>query len=161
MTSAAHTPPRKVVINACFGGFGVSAQGMEAYIARKGKPAFFYLEDRASAEKPGDRDYVRKSAEDAQREKVLLGPAALTEDIGERVSHETMWPNGQKHPAYIDDSDIARDDPDLVAVVEELGDEASDSLANLQVVEIPADAAWEIAEYDGYEHVAEVHRTWL
>ena len=158
MTAA--TGLRKVVINACFGGFGVSAQGMEAYLARKGKPAFFYLEDRASAEKPGERDYVRVTAEQGQREKVLSGPYALTEDLGERVSHQTVWPGGHKHPAMVLDYDIERDDPDLVAVVEELGAVASDSLAALEVVEIPTDAAWEIAEYDGNEHVAEVHRTW-
>lgn len=158
MTAA--TASRKVVINVCFGGFGVSAQGMEAYLARKGKPAFFYLEDPASAEKPSERDYVRVTAEQGQREKVFSGPYALMEDLGERVPHETLWPGGRKHPAMVLDDDIERDDPDLAAVVEELGPKASDDLAALEVVEIPADAAWEIAEYDGNEHVAEVHRTW-
>ena len=53
-----------------------------------------------------------------------------------------------------------RSDPRLVAVVEKLGVAASGECANLRVVEIPDDVQWEIEEYDGYEHVAEKHRTW-
>ena len=44
--------------------------------------------------------------------------------------------------------------------VETLGDKASGNSARLRIVEIPDDVEWKIEEYDGYEHVAEVHRTW-
>lgn len=61
----------------------------------------------------------------------------------------------------LSDRDIPRDDPDLVAVVEELGsDVASDAYGRLVVVDIPDGVQWQIEEYDGSEHVAEVHRTW-
>lgn len=56
--------------------------------------------------------------------------------------------------------DADRDDPYLVQVVEEMGEAADGNFANLMVVEIPADVNWEISEYDGIEHIAEVHRTW-
>ena len=56
--------------------------------------------------------------------------------------------------------EINRDDVDLVAVVETLGKNANGDYARLKVVEIPADVVWIIEEYDGAEHVAEVHRTW-
>jgi hypothetical protein len=56
--------------------------------------------------------------------------------------------------------DINRDDPALVQVVREFGPAAGGSHAELKIVEIPADVDWEIAEYDGNEWVAEVHRTW-
>jgi hypothetical protein len=56
---------------------------------------------------------------------------------------------------------IHRTDPILLKVVDELGEErCSDSLSELKVIEIPDDVSWHIAEYDGYEHVAENHRTW-
>jgi len=55
---------------------------------------------------------------------------------------------------------IKRDDPILVKIVEELGEDASDRLANLKVVEIPDDVVWGIEEYDGNEWIAEKHRTW-
>ncbi len=53
-----------------------------------------------------------------------------------------------------------RTNPELVAVVEELGKRASGSFANLKIVEIPDDVEWEIQEYHGAEWVAEKHRTW-
>ena len=53
-----------------------------------------------------------------------------------------------------------RTDVKLVAVVEQLGEAASGRHSRLKVVEIPDDVEWHIAEYDGYEHVAEDHRTW-
>lgn len=56
--------------------------------------------------------------------------------------------------------EIPRNDPALVQVVQELGVEASGRCAALVIVEIPDGVAWQIEEYDGYEHVAEKHRTW-
>lgn len=53
-----------------------------------------------------------------------------------------------------------RDDPRLVEVVEQMGDKVNGQHAKLKVVEVPDDVEWTIEEYDGYEHVAEVHRTW-
>jgi hypothetical protein len=55
---------------------------------------------------------------------------------------------------------IVRDDRDLVAVVEQLGTRANGPLSTLEIVEIPEDVVWEIAECDGLEHVAEAHRRW-
>jgi hypothetical protein len=55
---------------------------------------------------------------------------------------------------------IPRDDEKLVRVVEELGEEANGHCAELKIVEIPDDVAWEIEKTDGVEHVSVVHRTW-
>ena len=54
----------------------------------------------------------------------------------------------------------SRDDPSLVAAVEKLGERASGIFARLKVIDIPDDVDWEIDEYNGYEQVAEKHRTW-
>jgi hypothetical protein len=61
---------------------------------------------------------------------------------------------------FFSDRNIARNDPDLIRVVEELEEEADAQYAELKIVEIPDGVEWEINEYDGYEHVAEKHRTW-
>lgn len=57
-------------------------------------------------------------------------------------------------------TDIPRNDPNLVTVVEQLGSDASGENANLKVVEIPDDVMWAIEDYDGAEYVSEQHRTW-
>jgi hypothetical protein len=57
-------------------------------------------------------------------------------------------------------NEMPRNDPRLVKVVEDLGEASWGSFARLKVVEIPDDVEWFIHDYDGIEHVAEVHRTW-
>ena len=52
------------------------------------------------------------------------------------------------------DSEIRRDDPELIKVVEEMGEDAEGSSADLEIVEIPDDATdWEVDEYDGLERI--------
>jgi len=53
-----------------------------------------------------------------------------------------------------------RSDPDLIAVIEEMGQASWSWAAEIAIVEIPDDVKWHIHEYDGMEHVAEDHRTW-
>lgn len=57
-------------------------------------------------------------------------------------------------------SDVLRDDPALLQVVEELEEEASRKPSKLRIVEIPDGVDWKIEEHDGLEHVAEKHQTW-
>jgi hypothetical protein len=61
---------------------------------------------------------------------------------------------------YFYDGQIPRDCRYLVEVVEKLGESANSRYSELKVVTIPDDVEWHIAEYDGWEHVAENHRTW-
>lgn len=58
------------------------------------------------------------------------------------------------------ETEIERNDPRLVAVVEELGDEANTWCSSLTIAEIPDDVDWVIEDYDGVEWVSERHRTW-
>lgn len=53
-----------------------------------------------------------------------------------------------------------RINPILIETIEELGKDASGKYSNLVIIEIPDDVEWQIEEYDGYEWVAEKHRTW-
>ena len=62
---------------------------------------------------------------------------------------------------YFEVREIPRNDPVLVAVVEELGSKANGFAASLKVVEIPEGVDWYVEEYDGNEWVAEKHRTWM
>jgi hypothetical protein len=57
-------------------------------------------------------------------------------------------------------SDIPRNDSDLVQIVESMRYRANNDHSRLKVIEIPDDVDWMINEYDGKEWVEEKHRTW-
>lgn len=60
----------------------------------------------------------------------------------------------------LDDRELKRDDPELVRLVETMGQDSYGRYAHLKIVEIPEDVDWILVEYDGMEHVAERHRIW-
>lgn len=55
---------------------------------------------------------------------------------------------------------IPRNDPHLLQVVEEMGEEADGRAASLKIIDIPDDIEWEIEEHNGREWVVEKHRRW-
>lgn len=78
----------------------------------------------------------------------------------DRHSTQQFGPYIEINGQYWSERDINRDDPALVAVIEEMGEAANGRFATLKIVEVPADVDWQINEYDGWEWVAEKHRTW-
>lgn len=70
-----------------------------------------------------------------------------------------MQRTGRKLRGYYSRT-IRRDDPDLVAVVEQLGESASTHSSQLEIVEIPDGIDFQIEKEQGREWVAEKHRTW-
>jgi len=119
----------KVVINACFGGFGLSDEALELLLQKKGI------------------EY------ESQPRKVSFGC-----EVYEYYVKGHLGDGNYLISSY--DFGGERSDPDLVAVVEEMGDQANGFASELRVVEIPDDVQWYIHEYDGLEHVAEIHRIW-
>jgi len=81
---------------------------------------------------------------------------------------EVMWREVKRvaDPEGYYDIQVAegeRDDPDLVHIVETLGEKANTRYSKLKVVEVPMwlkAKGWTIQEYDGLEHIAENHCTW-
>jgi hypothetical protein len=138
----------KVVINTCFGGFSLSPFGETEYLKRKGKKAYFYRQTEYSY-RDGKDKYERVATPDEG-----LFIHTVTSELGESIS---ALPNDE---AYFSSRDVKRDDPDLVAVVEEFGEKANSRFSELKVVEIPDGIEWEISEYDGSESIEEKHRSW-
>lgn len=141
---------KKVVINTCFGGFGLSREAMFRYAEIKG--ITLYPEEDKQYASLGIITYY--TVPEDKRTPPLPEPwnANTIEECcayNKACAEETLSPYS-----------IARDDPALVQVVKELGSAANGGHAKLRVVEIPDDVNWEIEEYDGNEHVAEVHRMW-
>jgi len=138
----------KIVINRCFGGFGLSPIAIKEYLKLKGKECFFYKQTKYNIN-DGTEEYSRI---DNPKNQMSVHP--YTKDLGEKTNCF------EYNEYYFHVRDIERNDQDLISVVEELGESASGWAANLQVIEIPDDVDWEISDYDGLESVEEKHRSW-
>ena len=135
---------RKIVINKCFGGFGLSPLAIQKYAELKGSKAYFYKSN-----------YSLKTL---TPEPYPTGEDSYTVFFG---VPDADWDSYDTHEdKRFDVYSVHRADPDLVSVVEELGADANGHHAELQIVEIPEDVSWIIQDYDGQEWVAEAHRTW-
>ena len=135
----------KVVINSCFGGFGLSNKGIKRYLELQGKECWFYKQTK-HVYNDGKNEYILSDENDDS-----LFVTFNTKYLGE-VTNE------------LDDDfyygDISRTDENLIKVVEELGSEANSKFSDLKIVEIPDDVEWEIDDYDGIETIHEIHRSW-
>ena len=138
----------KVAYNACFGGFSLSAKATHEYAKRKGITLTWY-EGSGSF---GERTYTK--TEDLSGNAWELSP--LTQDLGDEITGD--YPEGTYY--YKSHGDAFRSDPDLIAVIEELGEEANGSCAELAITEIPDGAPYEIDEYDGSESVVPPRYSW-
>jgi hypothetical protein len=110
----------KVILNKCFGGFGLSYEAYKLYAKKKGLELFAY-------ELGPNLTYRRANA----KEGFLV--TYTTRDCGDnpKFADETAWKDvlhlGSEH----------REDPVLIEVVEELGDKANTPCSHLRIVNIP------------------------
>ena len=139
----------KVVINSCYGGFGLSHEAVMRYCEIKGITVYpeqgkdFWKFWTYWTVKPEDRIESKE------------GEAFYSMSIEDRRAYNEAHSAQTVYPR-----DIERNDPALVQVVEEMGSKADGDHAELAVVEIPDDVNYVVEEYDGMEHIAEAHRTW-
>ncbi len=106
----------KVVYNSCYGGFGLSEEGLLMLAELKG--------------------YDLTTCE---------------------VKYSGIYKDDRR---VFDSESCDRNDPDLVKVVETLGEDANGGYADLSIEEIPDGAEYEITEYDGYEYVVPPRQEW-
>ena len=133
----------KVVINTCYGGFGLSYEAVMKYAEIKGMKLYGWIDD------------IHK--------KVWGEKATLNNPDILCVHYSTKpIPKGRKpkDEFYWSERELERTDPALIHVVEKMKNRADSRLSKLKIVEIPDGVEWEIDEYDGWEHVAEKHRVW-
>jgi hypothetical protein len=134
---------QRIVINNCFGGFGLSVASYEKLI-EWGVPVRAYIDPERDSE---TGLYKKQPANDGE----VVFDRDLDEQNGERRLSGRYWDTWTRDN---------RTHPLVVRVVEELGEEASGEHAKLKIIEVPDGIEWTIEEYDGNEHVAEVHETW-
>lgn len=137
----------KVVINICFGGFGLSTKAMKRAIA----------EGAAGIEVHDEQKYTGGKGRGLGLGREPFCDAGDGYEVG---WIKDMLYKDDKVYTHKDHNDECRSDPVLVRIVEEMGVDANGEFSELKVVEVPDGAEWEISEYDGSEHIAEKHRAW-
>lgn len=113
----------KIVVNGCFGGFGLSDAAISRYAEIAGIPLYSYQIDGWTSWYLVPRDVYD----------------ALDRD--------------DRNEVYFSADALPRTDPALVQVVEELGDAANGNFAELYIVELEPGTRYRIDEYDGTESV--------
>jgi len=143
----------KIVINADHGGFGLSEKAIVRYNELKGRDLWIIYDERF-----GWPTYSFVPAEERidGGDKSVMMPKEWHKMTDDEKDH---WNKTYREQTFCD-RELARDDPTLIQVIEELGEFADGRHARLKIVEIPDDVEWQIDEYDGLEWVAEQHRTW-
>jgi hypothetical protein len=126
----------KIVYNTCYGGFSLSREAVMRYAEIKG--ITLYPDD----EKNWYVNYFLCPPEEYER--------LRAEDAANPI---TQGRYARSNAMYFSPSNIERNDPALVQVVEELGDRANGMNAELCIEEVPAGTLYRIDEYDGKESV--------
>ncbi len=141
---------REIVINKCWGGFGLSHKAIMLYAKLSGFKLYPFVEIR---EKRGEKwspttgkykPYINEKSKDNSCDLIHYFRKPLKNGVYE-------------NNAYFSDRDIERDDLMLIKVIKTLGSKSSDRLANLKIVKIPADIERKINDYDDMESVEEKH----
>jgi len=139
----------KVVINRCFGGFGLSHEAVMRYFEIKGITVY----PEQGKDSWGFWTYWIVKPED--RIETKEGESFYAMSMEDRRAY-----NAEHSAQTVYPREIERHDSALVQVVEEMGSKADGEYAELAIVEIPDGVDYIVEEYDGMEHIAEAHRTW-
>ncbi len=131
----------KLVINSCYGGFGLSPKALKRYLELKGKQAYFYKQTKYNC----SDNYVEFQRIDNVENLNELFIYCTTDDQGKVINN---FPDNT-----FSSRDIPRNDKHLIQVVEELGAKANNICSKLKVVEIENSRWYKIDEYDGYESI--------
>ena len=139
----------KIAINVSHGSFGLSPEAIKLYCKKSGIPCYFF-----------NIDFSKK---EDKYTSILVPTDSPTGALRWRA-FTVQNPSEQKDPYkfLIDDNfkDDQRSNRFLIETIEELGEKANGSFSKLKIVDVPDDVKWHIAEYDGWEWIAENHRIW-
>jgi hypothetical protein len=151
----------KVVINKCYGGFGLSRVAIKRIAELQGRACYFFetnfeTHKHVPARESSGLDIFWSAYDIPNPDEALPSQA----NWHELTPEQKKFSNEEWSKHTIDDMDDDRTNSLLIQVVEELGTAANGGCSKLSVVEIPDGTEYEIDEYDGMESIHEKHRTW-
>ena len=129
----------KVILNKCYGGFGLSDAAYQAYAKKRGLQLFTY-----------DINCNKVSSKDN------FWVTYFTKDFGEHVDRT----NKDVYKYILRLNEDYRTDPILIEVIETLGEVANGFCSKLKIVDIPDGMEYVIDEYDGVETLHQKVREW-
>lgn len=142
----------KIVINKCYGGFGLSHEAVKLYFKLKKWKLHAYVTVY-------DKQKSTYKKYNPKKDSSVFGLSYFKIDIT-GLTEKQIWSKKNKD-SYWSVYDLDRSDPTLIKVIEKLGEEkASGNFSELRIVEIPDGIEYSIEEYDGVEWISENHRTW-
>lgn len=140
----------KIVINKCYGGFGISNEALHELIKLNAS----CIESQKFTEysnSTSDPDWELK--EDGiwyhRFSAIAINKSII--DVN-NILLSTVY--------FLKRDDSIRSNPDLINIIEKLGKNAGGQFSKLKIVEIPDKVNWEIDEYDGMETVREISGRW-
>ena len=135
----------KIVLNGCYGGFGLSYEAMALCLHAKNREAFFYADISTYDDYTKVHKYKRVTLPEIRSSQYYMIYCTTT-DQGEYLF---KFPEDVVNLNAVD-----RTDPTLISVVEIMGPQAaSGRFASLYIEEIPVDTQYRIDEYDGIESI--------
>jgi hypothetical protein len=134
----------KVVVNRCFGGFGISNKALLELIKRNSQyvekiNVYSYCKNKDEI----SRDFMEFDSEYKQHRYMNM-----------LLKNDDLY---MLKDRYLENF---RSDPDLIDIIEKLGEESFGKHADLEIVNVPDDIKWYIDDYDGRETIREEHRCW-
>lgn len=150
----------KLVINKCYGGFGLSPKAVARLAELRGQNAYFFTGGYGSHPRTQMAPDEIKELFWSAYSTPTPAPGPSAEEWASMSLDERKASNAKHDAQSITSRPADRSDPLLIQVVNELGDKADGDCAKLRIVEIPDGIEYEIDEYDGMESVHEKHRSW-
>lgn len=141
----------ELVLNKCYGGYGLSHAAKMKILEKKGIAVFPYMSKETDAIFGDSLKRISKN-----------GTVSEDRSLSQFIYYFQMDPGKDEFDInlmYKDNADykdfdfygVERFDKELVETVKELGKVANTRFSELKVVEIPDGASFEISEYDGIE----------
>ena len=144
---------KKIVYNACYGGFALSAIAEKMLYEAKhdGKKAYVYKVVFDTYYTPIRYKRIDDIEELKSYDKYVDMLHVYTNDFGkEFIDDRNLYLN--KYELHTNKDNVDRKDKDLIKIIETLGRKvASTSLSNLKIAEV--EDKWRIIEFDGRETV--------